>query len=599
MNSKLFPVSPRRHGNGRGNGRVFSCQGIQIVVDYFKARGHDHIKVFVPEWRKEQSRPDSVIIDQHVLTSLESENILVFTPSRKVSGRRIVCYDDRYIIRYAHMEGGVIVSNDQFRDLMQENPEWRKVIEERLLQFTFVNDHFMPPDDPLGKCGPTLDQLLYKDPRDLQRAPKKLDAQNSSSLKVCPHLGNCTFGRKCKYYHPDREPQKLEHATGSGSSGGSYTPSTMSSSRSTTPSPSPDGRVQGGGLYSSRNSREDLHNRYNSSDDLHRVPSSGEIVVSPPYPGGGSSPYSPATVGGGGGGIDISEVSKKLVVVYNQTSPTKGPAYNAPDSAYNNLDHAYHQPHPSHTGPQLRFNKEISRHVHSAPAFETTPTGLPLVRNGLQNHTFPITQVPRVGHSVRGSPNVSEDQSYLKNRAGPDGSMTFGPRETGPSGGSFPSSRLHDIPTNNQYLPQGQYGGNIGGGMYPSNGPPPHQGADYRGRVGYQSQSIPLHTLQQHFSPSHQPHPSSHPYAHAPPPPPPPPANLPHSHYPEGSYNMVPRITGGEGFPPPDSRRLELFRMVSSVLRGCEDRILRVMQHHPELASPSDMQRLVELVKSD
>lgn len=30
----------------------------------------------------------------------------------------------------------------------------------RLLQFTFVEDHFMIPDDPLGRNGPHLDDFL-------------------------------------------------------------------------------------------------------------------------------------------------------------------------------------------------------------------------------------------------------------------------------------------------------------------------------------------------------------------------------------------------------------------------------------------------------
>lgn len=35
----------------------------------------------------------------------------------------------------------------------------------RLLPFTFVEDHFMIPDDPLGKHGPHLDVFLRKDGR--------------------------------------------------------------------------------------------------------------------------------------------------------------------------------------------------------------------------------------------------------------------------------------------------------------------------------------------------------------------------------------------------------------------------------------------------
>ena len=32
----------------------------------------------------------------------------------------------------------------------------------RLLMFSFVSDIFMPPDDPLGRDGPTLDEFLQK-----------------------------------------------------------------------------------------------------------------------------------------------------------------------------------------------------------------------------------------------------------------------------------------------------------------------------------------------------------------------------------------------------------------------------------------------------
>lgn len=47
-----------------GNKEVFSCQGIQLAVDWFLERGHHDITVFVPAWRKEQSRPDAPITGQ-------------------------------------------------------------------------------------------------------------------------------------------------------------------------------------------------------------------------------------------------------------------------------------------------------------------------------------------------------------------------------------------------------------------------------------------------------------------------------------------------------------------------------------------------------
>ncbi|KAL7838838.1 hypothetical protein AOLI_G00272420 [Acnodon oligacanthus] len=181
-----------------GNKEVFSCLGIQLAVDWFLEKGHKDITVFVPAWRKEQSRPDAPITDQEILRKLEKEKILVFTPSRRVQGRRVVCYDDRFIVKLAYDSDGIIVSNDNYRDLQNEKPEWKKFIEERLLMYSFVNDKFMPPDDPLGRHGPSLENFLRKRP-----------VVPEHKKQPCPYGKKCTYGHKCKYYHPERAAQPM------------------------------------------------------------------------------------------------------------------------------------------------------------------------------------------------------------------------------------------------------------------------------------------------------------------------------------------------------------------------------------------------------
>ena len=80
--------------------------------------------------------------DQHILTELEKEKKLSFTPSRQVNGRRYVCHDDRYILNLAAMNGGIVVSNDNYRELINEKTEYKEVIEERILMYSFVNDRY-------------------------------------------------------------------------------------------------------------------------------------------------------------------------------------------------------------------------------------------------------------------------------------------------------------------------------------------------------------------------------------------------------------------------------------------------------------------------
>ncbi|KAI1729641.1 zc3h12a-like ribonuclease NYN domain-containing protein [Ditylenchus destructor] len=175
-----------------GHKEIFSCQGIRECVNFFVQRGHKEIIVFVPQFRRENPRPDAPIIDQKVLLELEAEQRLVWTPSRRISGRRVVCHDDRYIVKTAAEKQAIIVSNDEYRDIIKECPKYRETIEQRLLMYSFVDGKFMPPDDPLGRNGPSLDQFLC------------FDHARPTNSQLCPYAKKCTYGNKCKYYHPER-----------------------------------------------------------------------------------------------------------------------------------------------------------------------------------------------------------------------------------------------------------------------------------------------------------------------------------------------------------------------------------------------------------
>ncbi|XP_060892925.1 NEDD4-binding protein 1 [Labrus mixtus] len=148
-----------------GLNRFFSCRGIALAVETFWRRGHREITVFVPQWRQKRDR---LTTEQHFLNQLEDLRLLSFTPSREVCGQRISSHDDRFLLHLAEKTEGIIVTNDNLRDFVNTSDTWRRIIQERLLQFTFVEDHFMIPDDPLGKNGPHLDFFLLKESR---RAP--------------------------------------------------------------------------------------------------------------------------------------------------------------------------------------------------------------------------------------------------------------------------------------------------------------------------------------------------------------------------------------------------------------------------------------------
>ncbi|KAI6181984.1 C3H1-type domain-containing protein [Aphelenchoides fujianensis] len=178
-----------------GRKTVFSCRGVRDCVDFFVRRGHSEIFVFVPKFYQETPRPDTPIADQHLLFELENEGRLIWTPSRRVNGRRIVCHDDRYILSTAYEKNAVIVSNDEFRDCLREHPEYKSMLAQRLLMYSFVDGKFVPPEDPLGRHGPKLDRFLEIRPH--------------FGLQPCPYAKKCTYGNKCKFYHPERNGQHL------------------------------------------------------------------------------------------------------------------------------------------------------------------------------------------------------------------------------------------------------------------------------------------------------------------------------------------------------------------------------------------------------
>merc|ERR1711976_72342 len=143
------------HGKQIHNKEWFSVKGIEIAINYFKDRGHTNIKVFIPRYRLHEN--DNRELMQHLL----KENYLILTNSRILpNGERISSYDDRIMVETAKLSNAVVLSNDQYRDLLNESRGNDEVIAYRLLPFNFVNDLFICPKDPLEKKGPHLDEFL-------------------------------------------------------------------------------------------------------------------------------------------------------------------------------------------------------------------------------------------------------------------------------------------------------------------------------------------------------------------------------------------------------------------------------------------------------
>lgn len=67
-----------------------------------------------------------------------------------------------FILQLAIEFDAAVVSNDNYRDLIDENPAFKKVIESRVIGYTWCKDMFMLPKDPYGRAGPSLSVILNR-----------------------------------------------------------------------------------------------------------------------------------------------------------------------------------------------------------------------------------------------------------------------------------------------------------------------------------------------------------------------------------------------------------------------------------------------------
>lgn len=64
----------------------------------------------------------SLSTDPAALEKLNIAGKVVFTPCKNLPGNRSSSYDDRFILEIAERFDGAIVSNDNYADLLKENP---------------------------------------------------------------------------------------------------------------------------------------------------------------------------------------------------------------------------------------------------------------------------------------------------------------------------------------------------------------------------------------------------------------------------------------------------------------------------------------------
>ncbi|CAI6352427.1 unnamed protein product [Macrosiphum euphorbiae] len=143
-NRKLRPIiiDGLNIGHAHGLG-TFSVKGIEICIKFFTDRGHKDVLAFIPVHQRGPPGSER----KTMFDNLYNKGQVCFTPSRKINNLRMTCREDRMMLGYANKCDGVVVSNDNFRDLYDENEAFKEIIEKRLVMVTFVKDDIIVPED--------------------------------------------------------------------------------------------------------------------------------------------------------------------------------------------------------------------------------------------------------------------------------------------------------------------------------------------------------------------------------------------------------------------------------------------------------------------
>ena len=141
--------------DGKNNRKILSTRGIELCIEYFQNRGHKNIKVILPSYRFQPNKSDNHVF----LQKLENKGIAIRIPPGS--------HDDNWILQTAVNSDAVIISNDKYRKERESFPQFRDVIDNRLLKHVWIGPETIEfPLDPRGsdkftsKPNITLDDFL-------------------------------------------------------------------------------------------------------------------------------------------------------------------------------------------------------------------------------------------------------------------------------------------------------------------------------------------------------------------------------------------------------------------------------------------------------
>uniref|UniRef100_A0A182RAR8 RNase_Zc3h12a domain-containing protein n=1 Tax=Anopheles funestus TaxID=62324 RepID=A0A182RAR8_ANOFN len=113
----------------------FKTELLSKAIQFFVERGHAVHAIF-PRFHLYTRQWDNA--DR--LKGLYRKNYIVPTPCKEFPNPKSQVYDDRILMAIAAKFNCAVVSNDMFRDVASEHPDWRQVANNQCIPFRWGND---------------------------------------------------------------------------------------------------------------------------------------------------------------------------------------------------------------------------------------------------------------------------------------------------------------------------------------------------------------------------------------------------------------------------------------------------------------------------
>ncbi|GLE01218.1 hypothetical protein PINS_up010048 [Pythium insidiosum] len=163
---------------------------LAAAITFFQS--HDAVRcvAFVPRFWLPSPPATSEVDDPALLQRLVDQELVVLTPSH--------AHDDFYVIDYAVKNDGFIVTNDMFRDHVQNGRVFQgqrlsqSWVRQRCIDFTFVGLEFLPNSQVMARVLGHQPSTATTQPKSTSTAPRRSASTGSSSSS----LGGSSLARR-------------------------------------------------------------------------------------------------------------------------------------------------------------------------------------------------------------------------------------------------------------------------------------------------------------------------------------------------------------------------------------------------------------------